>query len=99
MGHESAAAMLRPALGVLLILNLIALGLLIVDVRATLSHASTRAMYGVGALAIGGGAMMPLGLLLGGGTSGFALATAMCIALAALAVRFAIVRLPHASSQ
>jgi hypothetical protein len=99
MGYESAAAMLRPALGVLLILNLIALGLLIVDVRATLSHASTRAMYGVGALAIGGGAMMPLGLLLGGGTSGFALATAMCIALAALAVRFAIVRLPHASSQ
>jgi hypothetical protein len=97
MGHESAAAMLRPALEVLLILNLIALGLLIVDVRATLSHVSTRAMYGVGALAVGVGVLMPLGLLLAGGTSDFALATAVCIALAGLAVRFAIVRLPHVS--
>jgi hypothetical protein len=82
---------------VLLILNLIALGLLIVDVRATLSHVSTRAMYGVGALAVGVGVLMPLGLLLAGRTSDFALATAVSIALAGLAVRFAIVRLPHVS--
>src|SRR5919197_2306678 len=38
MGHASAAAMLRPALGLLLVLNLVPLCLLAVDLRTTLWH-------------------------------------------------------------
>jgi Ni/Fe-hydrogenase subunit HybB-like protein len=98
MGHERAAAMLRPALALLLILNLIPFGLLVVDVRATLLGSYTRRqMYGVGVLSLGGGVLLPLGLLLGGSTSLFVVASAACIALASLAVRFAIIRLPYAS--
>lgn len=98
MGHERAAAMLRPALALLLILNLIPLGLLVADVRATLSRTYTRRqMYGVSVLSFGGGVLLPLGLLLAGSTALFVVAAAACIALASLAVRFAIIRLPHAS--
>jgi len=99
MGQEGATGLLRPALGVLLILNLIPLSLLALDVRATLSRAYTlRALGGIGALAIGGGVFVPLGLLLAGRSSGFVLATGVCAALAGLAVRVAIIRLPHAST-
>lgn len=42
MGHASAAAMLRPALGLLLVLNLIPLCLLLADLRTTLSRTYTR---------------------------------------------------------
>src|SRR5919197_171377 len=38
MGHASAAAMLRPALGLLLVLNLVPVCLLAVDLRTTLWH-------------------------------------------------------------
>jgi len=99
MGHERATAMLRPALALLLIMNLISLGLLVADVRATLLRTYTRRrMYGVGILSLGVGVLLPLGLLLGGSTSLFVVATAACIALASLAVRFAIIRLNNLGS-
>jgi len=99
MGHERATAMLRPALALLLIMNLIPLGLLVADVRATLLRTYTRRrMYGVGILSLGVGVLLPLGLLLGGSTSLFVVATAACIALASLAVRFAIIRLNNLGS-
>ena len=65
MKHASAAAILRPALGLLLVLNLLPLCLLVVDLRSTLSRIYTRwELCGVGALALGGGLLVPLCLLL-----------------------------------
>jgi hypothetical protein len=56
MGHASAAAILRPALGLLLVLNLVPLGLLVVDLHTTLWRLYSRwELCGVGALALGGG--------------------------------------------
>jgi hypothetical protein len=46
---------------------------------------------------LGGGILLALYLLFAGKTPGVLVAAALCIALAGLAVRFAIVRLPHAS--
>jgi hypothetical protein len=56
MGHARAAAMLRPALELLLVLNLVPLGLLVVDLRTTLWRIYPRwQLCSVGALALGGG--------------------------------------------
>jgi Ni/Fe-hydrogenase subunit HybB-like protein len=99
MKHEPAAAILRPALGLLLVLNLLPLCLLVVDLRSTLSRIYTRwELCGVGALALGGGLLLPLCLLLVAGSSLFMLGAAMCIVLGSLLIRFVIIKLPHASA-
>src|SRR5256714_15419586 len=67
MGQERAAALLRPTLELLLLLNLVGLGLLLVDVRAALPRAYTpRALVRLGALGPGGGFLVPLCLLIVG---------------------------------
>lgn len=99
MGHALAAAILRPALGLLLVLNLIPLCLLLVDLRPTLLRIySRRELYGVGALSLGGGVLIPLCLLLVVDSSLFMLGAVMFILLGSLVIRFVIVKLPHASS-
>ena len=98
MKHASAAAILRPALGLLLVLNLLPLCLLVFDLRTTLSRIYTRwELGGVGALSLGGGLLVPLCLLLVAGSSLFMLGAAMCIVLGSLLIRFVIIKLPHAS--
>jgi hypothetical protein len=98
MGEERAAATMRVALGILVSLNLIPLGLLVADVRAALARAyRTRELSGLAAACLGGGALLPLYLLVAGAAPHALLAAALCVALAGLAIRFAIVRLPHAS--
>jgi hypothetical protein len=98
MGHASAAAILRPALGLLLVLNLIPLCLLLVDLRPTLLRIySRRELYGVGALSLGGGMLIPLCLLLVVSSFLFMLGAPIFILLGSLLIRFVIVKLPHAS--
>jgi Ni/Fe-hydrogenase subunit HybB-like protein len=99
MKHASAAAMLRPALGLLLVLNLIPLCLLAIDLRTTLSRIYTRwELCGVGALSLGGGVLIPLFLLCVVGSLLFTLSAVMFILLGSLVIRFVIVKLPHASA-
>src|SRR5262249_58701231 len=72
MGQEGATGLLRPALGVLLILNLIPLSLLALDVRATLSRAYTlRALGDIGALAIASGRVATLRVIFYGHSCDF----------------------------
>jgi hypothetical protein len=99
MGHASAAAMLRPALGLLLVLNLVPLCLLVVDLRTTLSRIYTRwELCGVGAVSLGGGVLIPLFLLCVVGSPLFMLSAVMFILLGSLVIRFVIVKLPHAAA-
>jgi hypothetical protein len=99
MGHASAAAMLRPALGLLLVLNLIPLCLLVVDLRTTLSRTYTRReLYSVGAVSFGGGMLIPLYLLFVVGNPLFMLSAVTFILLGSLVIRFVIVKLPQASA-
>ena len=95
MGQERAAALLRPALELLLLLNLVGLGLLLVDVRAALPRAYTpRALVRLGLLVPGGGFLVPLCLLIVGSPL-LMLGGVLLIVLGALLIRFEIVYLPH----
>jgi Ni/Fe-hydrogenase subunit HybB-like protein len=94
-GQRDAAVALRPALALLVLLNAVALGLVIRDVRATLARAYDRATLGrLSFLAAGGGVVAPLGLLAVGGPI-WAGGAALLIVLGALLVRTEVVRLPH----
>jgi hypothetical protein len=99
MGQESAAATLRSALGLLLVLNVIPLGLLVKDLRPVLARVYTRGqLWRVSMLSLGGGTLVPLGLLLLGGGPPLLLGAVILILLGSLAIRFRIIRIPHASS-
>jgi hypothetical protein len=98
MGQETAAAVLRPALVLLLVLNVVVLGLLVGDLRPTLSRISTRGrLWGLAALCVVGGTLVPLALLLAGSGPLPSLAAAVLL-LGSLAIRFALVRIPHAAA-
>src|SRR5262245_25502193 len=95
-GQESAAAVLRLALVVVLLLNAAALVLLAVDLRAALASAYGRGALGrLGVLAMGGGLLLPLGLLLVGGTLPI-LGAVLFAVLGAVVVRRELVLSPHA---
>src|SRR5438270_3028781 len=95
MGQERAAALLRPALELLLLLNLVGLGLLLVDVRAALPRAYTpRALVRLGVLGPGGGFLVPLCLIIIGSPL-LMLGGVLLLVLGALLIRFEIVYLPH----
>lgn len=95
MGQERATALLRPALGLLLLLNVVALALLLLDVRAVLPQVYTpKALGRLGVLVLGGGVVVPLGLLMAGG-SVLMSAAVLFIVLGSLLVRYEIVHLPH----
>src|SRR5215471_851148 len=84
MGEERAAAALRLALGILVTVNLVALGLLVADVRAALVRVySPRELLGFAAVYLVGGTLLPL-LLLAGKAPGVLVAAALCVALAGL---------------
>lgn len=100
MGQERAIAVLRPALGTLLVLNAVVFFLLIVDLRTTLARIySPREFWRLGLLTIGGGMLAPLCLMLIGGGTPVLLAAVMLLLLGSLAVRFAIIKVPHALSE
>jgi hypothetical protein len=98
LGHERAGDFLRPALVLLLALNLVPLGLVARDLRPALSRAYTPGQLGrLAAFGVGGGTLLPLALLLAGGSRPAVVAAVLFLLLGSLALRFAIVRLPHAS--
>jgi len=95
MGRSAAVLVLRPALMVMLVLNLVALGLLLAGLRTSLSKAhGTRALVVLTALVIVAGSLLPLLLLALGATKHIAGAT-LFILLGAAVARIEIVRLPH----
>jgi Ni/Fe-hydrogenase subunit HybB-like protein len=98
-GQPELIGPLRGALELLLLLNLVALALLLADLREPLSQArAPRVLAMIGAFVVVAGILAPLGLLLVPRT--IALATAMLLLLlGAVAVRHEIVRLPHALGQ
>jgi hypothetical protein len=99
LGQERAGALLCPALVLLLVLNLVPLGLVVGNLRPALSRVYTPRQLGrLAALGVGVGTLVPLALLLAGGSRLLVLAAVLFLLLGSLALRFGIVRLPHASS-
>jgi hypothetical protein len=99
IGQESAASTLRPALGLLLVINVIPLGLLLANLWPMLVRIYTREqLWRVGMLTLGGGTLIPLGLVLVGGSPPLMLGAGMFILLGSLVFRFLIIRIPHAAS-
>ncbi len=98
-GETRATAILRIALGFLLVLNVIPLGLLFSNLRPVLARIYTREqLWRAGMLSLGGGTLLPLGLVLVGGSPPFLLGAVMFLLLGSLTIRFLIIRIPHASS-
>jgi hypothetical protein len=97
MGQESAAAILRPALGLLLVLNVIPLGLLLANLRPVLACIYTRKqLWRLGLLTFGGGTLVPLGLVFVGGSPPLMHGAVLFVLAGSLVIRFLIIRVPHA---
>jgi Ni/Fe-hydrogenase subunit HybB-like protein len=97
-GQARATAILRPALVLLLVLNVVPLSLVVADLRPALSLIYTPRQLGLlAALCVGGGTLVPLGLLLAGG-SPLSVLAGLFLLLGSLAMRYVIVRVPHASA-
>jgi hypothetical protein len=97
LGQEKATATLRPALGVLLLLNAVFLLLLLADLRPALAriYRSTE-LWQRGVLALGGGLLLPLCLVLVSGSAPVLLTAVLLLLLGSLVIRFEIIKLPHA---
>jgi Ni/Fe-hydrogenase subunit HybB-like protein len=99
LGQESATVILRRALVLLLVLNVVPLCLMVADLRPTLSRIYTRRELGrLAVLCVGGGTLVPLGLLLLGSSPFFLLSAVLFLLLGSLATRYAVVRIPHVSA-
>jgi len=95
MGEPRAVVVLRLVLMVMVVLNLAALGLLVAELRTSLSRAhSPRALVVLTALVVGAGSLIPLLLLALGATRHIA-GAAFFVLLGAAVARAEIVRLPH----
>jgi hypothetical protein len=94
-GPEKAAAMLQSVLVFLLLLNAAALLLVVAEVRMVVSaEKSRREIAWTGLMIFGGGFLVPLGLSIVGGQMGATMAVGLVL-LAAIHIRYEIVRLPH----
>jgi hypothetical protein len=97
MMQGSAVALLRPALGSLLLLNGLCLLLLLIELRLVLDRIyGRRQLWKRGMLIIGGGMILPLGLLLIGDSAPLLFAAVMFLLLGSVAIRFEIIKIPHA---
>jgi Ni/Fe-hydrogenase subunit HybB-like protein len=99
MGQPELVAPLRLALELLLLLNLVALALLLRNIRLPLTQARRpRVLAVIGAFVVVAGILAPLALLLvhRPGALGAAL---LLVLLGAIAARHEMVRLPHALAQ
>ncbi len=100
MRQESAGAVLRTALGLLLVLNVIPLGLLLANLRPVLVQTYTRGqLWRVGVLTLGGGTVIPLVLVLVGGSPPLMFGAVLFLLLGSLGARFLILRIPHDSAR
>ena len=99
LGQERVTAVLRPALGLLLVLNAVVLFLLLADLRTALARVYTpRQRWQLGLLTLGG-VLVPLCLVLVGGRPPVLLAAVLFLLLGSLAIRFVIIKVPHALSR
>jgi hypothetical protein len=97
MGQTQAIAILRTAVIVLLVLNVIPLGLLFRNLRPAHALLYTREQqWRVGAL-IAAGAVIPLGLMLLKGDLAFLLVAVIVLLAESWLVRFVYVKIPHTS--
>jgi Ni/Fe-hydrogenase subunit HybB-like protein len=97
MGQERAAIVLRPALAVLLVLNALILLLLLTNLRtALLQMYRARQLWRIGILTLGGGMAAALCLVLVGGSPPLLLAAVLLLLLGSLAIRFVLIKVPHA---
>ncbi len=91
-----AAGILRIAVAVLLLINLLPLYLLAAELGPILSRIYTRGELGLlAALGVGGGMLLPLVLLLAWSGLGPVLAAVLLLLLGNLVLRFVIVWIPH----
>lgn len=95
MGRPEAMDVLRLALILLLVLNLIALLLLLAELRPSLSRVHRAgAVASIGAVTIVLGVLVPLGLLALDSAAALVAAVVLTL-LGAAAARYEVVRLPH----
>jgi Ni/Fe-hydrogenase subunit HybB-like protein len=96
-GQDKAIGILRATLALLIILNVIFLMLLIVDLRPALVRIfAPRQLWYRGLLTLGGGMLAPLGFVLAGRGSATLLPAVLLLVLGCLAIRFVIIKIPHA---
>jgi hypothetical protein len=95
--QERAIAVLRPALGLLLALNALVSFMLFADLRTVLwrIYTPTQLWY-IGMLTWGAGIVVPLCLLLIGDSAPLLLAAVLLVVLGSLAIRYVIIKIPHA---
>jgi hypothetical protein len=99
-GHARAAAALRTVAAVLLLLNVIATGLLFMELRQTLFRIyRDQHVYLALVLTFTGGTLVPLILLLAGGGAPSSLGAVTLIVLGSLAVRVLFIKIPHGSHE
>ncbi len=95
MGQTQAIAILRTAVTVLLVLNVIPLGLLFRDLRPAHALLYTRAQQWRAGALIAAGALIPLGLMLFNGNLPFILVAVIVLLAESWLVRFVFVKIPH----
>jgi Polysulphide reductase, NrfD len=92
---ERTLAVLRPALGLLILLNLLVLYLLFSDLRAELGRVFAPRIRYIGAVIVVGLTLASLCLVAAGDSVALSLATLSLLLVQSVAIRFAIIRLPH----
>jgi hypothetical protein len=92
-GHDNAKQVLRVATALLLIAQLVILCLMATNVRTPVLQSRGAVNYWI-ALAVGGGVIAPLALLLFSGTTPTLIAAALILFVAQV-IRMEIVRWPH----
>jgi hypothetical protein len=97
-GHFQAIAILRIAFIVLLLLNVIPMTLLFANLYPTYTRLYYRARRGVfGVLMFAAATLIPLGLMLYSSDIRFILGAVILLLLGSWVIRFAYVKIPHAS--
>jgi Polysulphide reductase, NrfD len=100
MRQEPAILVLRVALAILLVLNAVFMLSLRRDLRTALGRIfAPRQLWQFGLVAVGGGALVPLALVLLGASSPVLLAAVTFLLLGNLTTRFVIINVPHVLSQ
>ncbi len=99
-GHARAAAALRTVAAMLLVLNLIPTGLLLLELRETLSRIyRVQQVYLAVVLTVAGGTLIPLFLLFVGDGAPWILGAVLFILAGNFTIRSLFVKIPHASHE
>jgi hypothetical protein len=97
LGEERAGAILRTALGLLILLNVLVLSFLLVNLHTALSRMYTpRQLWLLGLLLLGGGVLVPVSLILVRASPPLLLSALVLLLLGSLGIRFMILKVPGA---